>query len=305
MNKHANLLKEARDVADNVDAIYHTNKPGVITTPLRALADIVEQQDARLVECGRALVDATNSKAELAAACVACDEAISQLILKYEPISPDKYTPKPWSDARAARNLARRVVKLAEPESNAKDDRAKSLVAETLRADATGNYDELLKRLAEAKGDTTERPSEPPAPRLADAVDDLVAESNQLCEHADTLRCIVHNVVRARCHATPPPPVKVEMRVKLLESYSYTWECTLGGLRFDHSDWGNHNPVIVREKANAWLAALSDQLGVRLEAAWKDDVDTVDTESRCQRCGRPVERIRGEIPTSCSGCASD
>lgn len=72
-----------------------------------------------------------------------------------------------------------------------------------------------------------------------------------------------------------PPPIEVEMRTPMpLDPDGWSWQCRLGTLwitRIGTEDARYHRSRGKGEEiGNAWLAALSKQLGVKLVAKWED-----------------------------------
>jgi hypothetical protein len=261
MTDHAELLKGARKLADTLGLMGDYPKNIAM---LRTLADTVEQQDA-LLESGRtnrhadaltirALATLVEKQrtiiAETTAACVTCDEAITNLLTSLEDVVIERGSPRGRElhgrELHTARHLARRAVKLAEPKRD---------VEETL-AEATTKYDALLRRL----GDTTNQPPEVP-----------VLSPTEQVEYDQFLPIIAK--LGAEAEKPPAPLVEVAMRVTHPTQHEWGWECFLGGRWITQPErygafWATESAMM--EDAYTWLAALSKQLGVPLVAVWKD-----------------------------------
>ena len=221
MSEHSELLKDARELAN-----YY--RGGLLpefqlAVMIGTLADLVEAY--------------AKSQPELVAACKTCDADITQFL---EP-HPEKGAGL-WNRLDAARHLARRAAKLAEPERDA---------VEQTMAEATTKYDDLLKWLAD--DDTTNQ------------VDPLAAEEAEL--EADLAEAAKQPI------SVPAPPIEVEMRVTHPAKYEWGWECQLCHRWLTIPDCEGIFYVaedIAKLCGQKWLAALSDQLGVPLVAVWED-----------------------------------
>lgn len=307
MSEHTELLTEARELANKLKGLtgipFTDGRPGgtVKRTPptldecwrstdmLRGLAKLVEQQDAII--------------AETVAACKTCDEAIGDLLSAMDGMwTPG--TTKSWLNLRAAGNQAGDAVKLAEPKGDVDEEQLSE-------SGAQADFDETV--LAELDAED--------AADLADAVSDdrasppAVSAETATAPKLDAVITAGGPTVTGICadllRQTVPgqPPVEVEMRVQRMPSNVvgyWVWNHRLGETWFAEIGLAGEvrytSEQAARDYGNAWLSALSDQLGVRLVAVWPDKVND---EARCQKCGGPVARIRGEVTTICSGCASD
>lgn len=255
MNEHSKLLEDARGWA-SIDA--STDRKAI----LRTLADLVEWQDAVI--------------AETVGACKTCDEAIKDTLYAVMRINPSPAEPPVWIELRAAGHLAGNAAKLAEPNMvfatcevcghvisckrqdwtgvcNAVCGRKR---LDATLAEATAKYDDLLRRLA-GIGDTTNE-----------------AEPSARANRAETLRRL------AECAEPPAPPVEVEMRV-VPTTHGWTWELAIDDPTSPRAKlWVtpsilNHGmPIdtstLAVARGNAWLAALSAQLGVPLVGVWEE-----------------------------------
>lgn len=135
MNDHAELLKDARELAKKIgsgeyDRIYWVTDSEM----LRTLADIVEQQDkppdinAELLAACRTC-DANNRPKvdafdELVVACRVCDETIEAFAgILHEGIYPNKPMSSEWINVRTAGYLAKQAVENADKANLVKDAR--------------------------------------------------------------------------------------------------------------------------------------------------------------------------------------
>lgn len=334
---HSRLVEEARAAArrinDSLDA-----------EAICTLALIVEQQDVTIARLSEAADKPDPVRAELVAACVTCDEATQKIRTMYPmlPTCERKLWDTLYAAGERAGRAAKlaepkgdhvdAASQPSEPPGYAEfRERAKTVV----EAGSQVSREEALEMIDAECGEpgipTPPGYTGPELPRIIDVVDGWVTKCNQIRDQVITLRSTMRNVVRAHRFSKPappiaieaarrddeflrrlqeiarPPPIEIEMRV-VDTCDKWTWEIylvgrwTLARQLEDERVAYFPGPTLAQDNGDAWLAALSRHLGVPLEGKWEAKVNN---EAKCQRCGRPVERIRGEIPTSCSGCASD
>jgi hypothetical protein len=280
---HDELLKVARGLANTLDGDETQRKPGLpwesakwlhpLAPILREMANLVEEQDAAL--------------AELRAACVTCDEAIQEFRMHY----PSRHR-QLWEKLQAAGRLARRAAE-------------RELIA---KARKSGHPTFKVPPCIDDECGTCARESDNRPPESPwSAIDDPFAPEPAPEYAGPPLPLGVADMpYKTEVLAEPVPAIEVAMRCAGHAAGGWAWQACIGNHWIEprHTDEGHAfaETEFAVEDGNAWLAALGKQLGVPLVAVWKDKVDD---EARCQICKGPVARIRGEIPTSCSGCASD
>lgn len=118
---------------------------------------------------------------------------------------------------------------------------------------------------------------------------------------------------RARS-AQPTIEIKMRTQESLSGDGSWTWQCRLGTLWLTTP--GTPSVAYSRSRGgaqthgNRWLAALSEQLGVRCVPKWEEEKypkpreivppGKVQHGDRCGHCG--VLLIEADLPASCAAC---
>lgn len=295
MNEHAELLKEARELADREDRdcfIYRAKT-------IRDLADLVEQQDKAQAESFKSVreqVKKDNAElfnvlveeieqqdkviSETVAACKTCDEAIGRLLSHPFAVGNDSAD---WCNLRAARHLARCVAKLAKPKSHVEHpspptnwDRYHDLLdimtTRGLSSDERLKYERFLPIIAKLDAEEGEAGNV--------ALDDLVKGHERVVASIARLTAAVHAAAEQHRKPVPPsaPPVEVAMRLIGPAGNEATWQALIGGMWFSAASCDDRTfydsselaTVIAYRHGAAWLVALGKQLGVHLVAVWKD-----------------------------------
>lgn len=124
MPEHAELLKDARELANERDALsVIPGKVGLTAHTLRTLADLVERLDARLKQLADVNIAWTGIhdedwkiRDELVAACKTCDEVITMFIGdRSVPLKDKRPSDEDWIKLDGARYLAQRGTTLGKP----------------------------------------------------------------------------------------------------------------------------------------------------------------------------------------------
>lgn len=252
------------------------------------LVEEIEQQDKTL--------------AETVTACKACDEVIRRVISVLEGGTPLEPGSQGAYELEAAAYAARNAIKPEkEPPST-----LPGLIEDTFAAHRTpGPLMTGEAKLAEPKGDEVtadefkwacESARVPPTPSgysgFRDRVTSIIGKriqdlpfGNQPSASVELGRCLddvlrvpLTNESMAVTSEQPAPLVEVEMRLIGTAGNEATWQALIGGMWFSAASCDDRTfynsselaTVIAYRHGNAWLAALSQQLDVRLVAVWKD-----------------------------------
>ncbi len=129
----------------------------------------------------------------------------------------------------------------------------------------------------------TNQPAEPPArsrkERVLALLDEWLADDSGYDEETwDKLR-------KAFAYQPAPPAIEVKMRCEGHEAGGWKWQCWLAKVWISgacsYNLWSR-----AQEAGNNWLAALSQQLGVKLKAEWEAKPDLAEPDiRRCDHCG--------------------
>lgn len=282
MTTHAELLKEAWDLAGRLD---YRNTGADVTTQgaantLRTLVDLVEGLDMCLDECNKSIAELVNTVEqrnaiiiEMTAACVTCDENIGAFVGEYPSKTLSEFNTG-WDELHAARHLARRAAKLAEPNMLTPPgyaefrDRAKTLMETTSEL----NKEEALAMIDTECGEQSlpvvlMHANREAARIIEKQIKDL--PFGNLPSASIALGRCLDEILRM----PEPPPTEVAMRVVSAPNGRWKWHGCFGGEWVTVSEEDGRSCLTqssAREAGELRLAALSDRLGVPLVAVWKD-----------------------------------
>lgn len=275
MTDHTELLKDARELANNVDddsALVIWNLAGIVEARDKRDAAL-EGRIERYLETKLLTVDG------LVAACKRCVEMIGIFTVGH-PILPsasctDEPTGDDWINLEAARRLAKQAIEKADT-LKSEDEVKASLVADAVAQIETGDNDFMDADEFKAQA---EKPTQPTNEQATRNITANIPSNAQLRKGARREGAGPPDSWR---QATDDPfqeesTIAVEMQI-VETCDGYTWEVYLANYWVLVRDLTSEdlsycdNREKARQDGKRWLATLSEQLGVKLVARWEGEI---------------------------------